>query len=89
LVVLAANQGIIEEVEKKSRRADQIMDRIEWDKKLNKHDFAVGYEDRFVGILEIPYTEFIEKTDIPTHRIRYFKQSGELVWDRTKKINKL
>ena len=49
----------------------------------------MGYEDRFLGIMEIPYEEFELKTDIPSHRIKFFKKNGELVWDRTTKVNKL
>jgi Uncharacterized protein conserved in archaea len=73
----------------KFKGADHIVDRLMWDKKLNKEEFTVGYEDRFLGILEIPFLEFAKKTDIPTHRIKYFKKDGEIVWDRVKKINLL
>ena len=73
----------------KFKGSDHIYNRILWDKKLKKEEFAVGYEDRFLGILEIPFEEFNLKTDIPLHRIKYFKKNGEMVWDRVQKINKL
>mmetsp|Transcript_16721 Transcript_16721/g.14609 ORF Transcript_16721/g.14609 Transcript_16721/m.14609 type:complete len:91 (+) Transcript_16721:1992-2264(+) len=73
----------------KFKGADHIFNRIMWDKTFNKSEFVVGYEDRFLGIMEIPYEEFELKTDIPSHRIKFFKKNGELVWDRATKVNKL
>mmetsp|Transcript_4240 Transcript_4240/g.3561 ORF Transcript_4240/g.3561 Transcript_4240/m.3561 type:complete len:86 (+) Transcript_4240:345-602(+) len=74
----------------KFKGADHIYDRILWDEKLKPEDFTIGYEDRFLGILEISFNEFsMKKNDIPTHRIQYFKKDGEIAWDRKKKINNL
>jgi len=61
----------------KFKGADHIYDRILWDEKLDKSEFSIGYEDRFLGILEVPFEEFsLKKNDIPTHRIQYFKKNG-------------
>lgn len=73
----------------KFKGSDHIYHRILWDKKLDKAEFSVGYEDRFLGILEIPFEEFNLKTDIPMHRIKFFRRKGEIVWDRVQKINNL
>jgi uncharacterized protein (UPF0248 family) len=70
----------------KFKGADQIYHRILWDDELNKEEFEVGYEDRYLGTLEIPFKEFSQKTDIPAHRIRFFKKNGNIVWDRTSKF---
>jgi len=70
----------------KLKGADQIVNRIKWDKKQNMNEFTVGYDDRFLGIMDIPFVEFALKADIPSHRIYYFKRNGEIVWDRTNKI---
>ena len=72
----------------KFKGADHIFHRILWDKKMLKEEFTIGFEDRFLGILEIPFLEFAQKGDLPSHRIKFFKRNGELVWDRTLKINK-
>jgi len=70
----------------KLKGADQIINRIKWDKEQNKNEFTVGYDDRFLGIMDIPFVEFDKQTDIPSHRIKHFKRNGEIVWDRTNKV---
>jgi hypothetical protein len=42
----------------------------------------------FTGIEEVSIKEF-ESHEIPLHRIRYFKRLGQIVWDRTKKVDKI
>lgn len=97
--VLAANVGVKKATKKKGedqkkslvkfKGADHICDRLLWDESLKKEEYVVGYEDRFLGVLEIPFTEFCMKKDIPTHRVQYFKRKGELVWDRASKMNNI
>jgi uncharacterized protein (UPF0248 family) len=70
--------------QRKLKGADEIINRIKWDKSQDKDDFVIGYEDRFLGIMEITFAQF-EKADIPMHRIKHFKKKGEVVWDRTNK----
>ncbi len=41
-----------------------------------------------VGDMEIPFGEF-GNTEIPFHRIRYYKKNDEVIWDRRKKSDKL
>ncbi len=68
--------------------ADKIWYQILWDHKCNKLEYAVGYLDRFEGMIEVSFAVFETlKEDIPFHRIRYYKKNGETVWDRQKKIN--
>ena len=79
--------------EKKSkfRTAEYIINRIQWDPNLNanKNDYRIGYEDRFLGIVEIEFEEFIAKSaEIKEHRIKYFKKQGEVFWDKNLKIDK-
>jgi len=70
--------------------ADKIYHKIIWDEHLKEDDFSVIYEDRFEGNIEEPFCIFKElKEDIPFHRIRFYKQNGEIVWGRKDKINKL
>lgn len=70
------------------RDGEYVINRILWDSKYNKEDFTVGYEDRFLGILEMPFNEFIV-SEVPKHRIRFFKMKGTILWDRTKRMNLL
>lgn len=70
----------------KFKAEHQIISRILWDKSYDQSDFSVGYEDRFLGILEMPFTEFI-KSEVPHHRTKYFKKKGIIMWDRAKRIN--
>ena len=75
----------------KFRTAEYIINRIQWDPNLNanKSDYRIGYEDRFLGIVEIEFEEFIAKSaEIKEHRIKYFKKQGEVVWDKNLKIDK-
>lgn len=39
--------------------------------------YELGYLDRFLGMLEIGLQEFL-KTEVPKHRIQYFKRNGKL-----------
>lgn len=49
--------------------------------------------DRFTGIKEIAFSEFKgvheDRDGIPQHRIRYFKISEKIVWDRENRIDLL
>jgi len=68
-----------EDYEKKSkfRTAEYIINRIQWDPNLNLKEYRIGYEDRFLGIVEIEFDEFIAKAaEIKEHRIKYFKKTG-------------
>ncbi|KKZ64259.1 hypothetical protein EMCG_09757 [[Emmonsia] crescens] len=72
----------------KLRPASDILSRLRWDPSLHSTEYIVGYEDRFLGAMEIPLDRWkSEQTDeefIPQHRILYFKQKtdGRVVWDR-------
>lgn len=48
--------------------------------------YEVGYMDRFLGIMQMPLADFCN-TDIPKHRIQYFKRNGKAVWDRQERID--
>lgn len=40
------------------RPAEDVLKRLKWDRSLDPEDFIVGYEDRFLGLCETPYTEY-------------------------------
>ncbi|CAL8101898.1 unnamed protein product [Calicophoron daubneyi] len=73
------------------RTAMDVVKRILWDELIPEDEITIGYEDRFLGILEKPFTEFswenLASIDyytfaIPEHRIQYFKYKDEIIWDK-------
>ncbi|CAK8698489.1 unnamed protein product [Clavelina lepadiformis] len=74
------------------KTASDVIKRIKWDRQLDSTQFIVGYEDRFVGIVEKDFGDFDWDSDIasvgpdilaiPQHRIQYFKYQDEIVWDK-------
>ncbi|CAK7227094.1 hypothetical protein SCUCBS95973_006425 [Sporothrix curviconia] len=72
----------------KFRTAQDVIKRLRWDPHLDRSDFIVGYEDRFLGarekLLESWKAEQTDEEFIPQHRILYFKRrsDGVVVWDR-------
>jgi len=85
-----------EDIKKNSMKtADDVISRIEWDDRLDKRYFRVGYIDRFLGLQEKSFNDFDFKVDlstisdrhssilaIPKHRIQYFKYNNEIIWDK-------
>lgn len=81
------------------KTASDVISRIKWDDELSPKDFAVGYLDRFLGIMEKCFADFswedLASVDhfvdlaIPRHRIQYFKYLGEIVWDKRERIDKV
>jgi 2'-5' RNA ligase/predicted kinase/uncharacterized protein (UPF0248 family) len=74
------------------RTAADVISRILWDPDVNTEEFTIGYLDRFVGVIEKPFTAFswedlasvgIDVLAVPQHRIQYFKYREEVVWDKT------
>ena len=73
------------------RQATDVISRILWDPDLPSEEFTVGYLDRFVGIIEKPFSAFswediasvgASVLAVPKHRIQYFKYRNEIVWDK-------
>jgi poly(A) polymerase len=73
---------------KKIRHSVDVFNRIKWDAQMSLQNWVIGYEDRFVGIIEVPIAEFDHST-IPWHRVRIFKRDGEIVWDRLNRIDRV
>ncbi|CAF3602493.1 unnamed protein product [Rotaria sp. Silwood1] len=73
------------------RHSNLIFNRILHDKTIDRSQVVIGYEDRFTGIHEILFNEFKRVHEheygIPLHRIRHFKINGNLVWDRSKRLD--
>ncbi|KAF7655554.1 hypothetical protein LDENG_00054470 [Lucifuga dentata] len=90
------------EINKKPRMrtADDVISRILWDPSVEASEFIVGYVDRFLGVLERPFSDFnwdINPCDcdysaelaLPRHRIQYFSYRGHRVWDRHSRTDRV
>ncbi|CAF4003120.1 unnamed protein product [Adineta steineri] len=77
------------------KTSEDVISRIEWDTRLDKRYFRVGYIDRFLGLQEKSFNDFDFQVDlstvsdrhsnvlaIPKHRIQYFKYNNEIIWDK-------
>lgn len=79
----------------KLRPASDVLSRLRWDPEVDSDDFVVVYLDRFTGFKEISLDQWKSDTSddefIPQHRITAFKQrsTGEIVWHRAEKIDKI
>lgn len=82
------------------RTVDDVISRILWDTPVEAEHFVVGYVDRFLGVLERPFSEFNWDTDpcdcdytselaLPRHRIQYFVFRGQRVWDRSSRTDRV
>uniref|UniRef100_A0A8C6MFR5 C3H1-type domain-containing protein n=1 Tax=Nothobranchius furzeri TaxID=105023 RepID=A0A8C6MFR5_NOTFU len=82
------------------RTADDVISRILWDPSVDSSEFAVGYVDRFLGVLERPFCDFNWDTNpcdcdysselaLPRHRIQYFTYRGQRVWDRHSRTDRV
>ncbi|NP_001087367.1 leukocyte receptor cluster (LRC) member 9 L homeolog [Xenopus laevis] len=78
------------------KTAADVISRIQWDPNLPKEHFLIGYLDRFLGIIEKPYSAFCwedlasvghDVLAIPKHRIQYFKYQRLVVWDKTSRTD--
>lgn len=78
------------------RTAGDVRKRIQWDESLQREHFTIGYLDRFEGIVEKPFTDFVWKDladaelddlAIPEHRIHYFKYKERKVWDKDLRLD--
>jgi uncharacterized protein (UPF0248 family) len=63
-------------------------DITKWDSALNKAEYSIGYEDRFLGIMEVAFEDF-DTEAIPFHRVWLFKHRGDIIWDRENRVDKL
>uniref|UniRef100_A0A9J7XLP5 Leukocyte receptor cluster (LRC) member 9 n=1 Tax=Cyprinus carpio carpio TaxID=630221 RepID=A0A9J7XLP5_CYPCA len=82
------------------RTADDVISRIKWDCSVDPADFIVGHLDRFLGVLERPFSDFSwdsqvcdcdssEELALPHHRIQYFSYKGQRVWDRDSRTDRV
>jgi len=70
----------------KLRTSEDVYHRIMWDPSFNKAEYTICYEDRFLGLMEVPFESF-DHENIPFHRVWLYKHRGDIVWDREKRID--
>lgn len=53
--------AVAEEAKEKVRLrpAEDVLHRIKWDPERRPEQYVVGYEDRFEGVLEMPFGEYV------------------------------
>lgn len=80
---------VLSQKKKRFRTSEEVYNQVRWDNKYSTLDFIIGYEDRFVGIIEVPFDKFRADPDIfiPWHRVWYFKRRGDIIWDRKERID--
>ncbi|KAM9851760.1 leukocyte receptor cluster member 9 [Aulostomus maculatus] len=82
------------------RTADDVISRILWDPSVDASQFVVGYMDRFLGVVERPFSDFNWDTNpcdcdystelaLPRHRIQYFTHRGHRIWDRHSRTDRV
>jgi uncharacterized protein (UPF0248 family) len=77
----------------KLRTSADVYNRLMWDPHADRADYAVGYEDRFVGVMEMPLTNWKREVEdeafVPFHRVVHFRRvsDGMLVWDRRNRVD--
>eukprot|EP00051_Salpingoeca_urceolata_P020519 m.308832 g.308832 ORF g.308832 m.308832 type:complete len:1714 (-) comp19634_c2_seq15:115-5256(-) len=81
---------------KAMKTSTDVIKRIIWDPDVPAHCCVVGYDDRFLGILEKSFAAF-DWSDyaslshltvaIPKHRIVYFKYRNRIVWDKRTRLD--
>lgn len=74
----------------KLRSSEDVYNRILHDDAFDPNAVWIGYEDRLVGAVELPLSEFVpvdQGGDLPMHRIRYFCRGEEVLWDRRRHLD--
>uniref|UniRef100_A0A8D2LIM1 Leukocyte receptor cluster member 9 n=1 Tax=Varanus komodoensis TaxID=61221 RepID=A0A8D2LIM1_VARKO len=78
------------------KTAEDVISRLLWDNQVPAEHFTIGYLDRFLGILEEPFSAFSWEDlasagpgvlAIPKHRIQYFKYRSRIVWDKVSRTD--
>lgn len=76
---------------RRMKTSEECINWIRHDSRFNSEEFIISYEDRFVGLMEVPVSKFTSDTSsdvfIPQHRIWLIKQNGRIVWDRKNRMD--
>jgi tRNA-splicing ligase RtcB (3'-phosphate/5'-hydroxy nucleic acid ligase) len=69
--------------------SQDIANQLRWDERFDEHDFFVGFETRFDGLREMPLTHFLEHSEVPWHRVQYFRNTDGIQWDRRTRFDRI
>jgi uncharacterized protein (UPF0248 family) len=74
----------------KLRTFEDVFHRIRWDDKYNMLVMRMGYDDRLLGAMEMPLSQFVpvvEGGELPMHRVWYVRSGRDVLWDRRRKLD--
>ncbi|CAE7022988.1 Leng9 [Symbiodinium natans] len=71
------------------RTSEDVYNRLLHDERFHPAKVVVGYEDRFLGPLEVKLPDFRPGGDIPFHRVYYFREEEEVLWDRRARLDRI
>eukprot|EP00439_Symbiodinium_sp_Y106_P054583 s977_g7.t1 len=71
------------------RTSEDVYHRLIHDERFRVSKVMMGYEDRFLGPLEVKLLDFRPGGDIPYHRVYYFREEGEVLWDRRARLDRV
>lgn len=74
---------------KKLRTSREVYDQLRWDPRLDARSVIIGYDSRRDGMQEMALADFEPGGDIPWHRIWYFRNERERLWDREQRLDRL
>lgn len=69
--------------------ANEVYARIQWDPRLDPSRYVLGIDQHERGVTEVTFTAFVPNGDIPWHRVVYFRDERQTVWDRRERRHRL
>ncbi|CAJ1327881.1 unnamed protein product, partial [Effrenium voratum] len=79
-----------QEPSRKLRTSEDVYHRILHDSaRFSPEEVAIGYEDRFLGPMEVKLLDFTPGGDIPFHRLFYVRRGEEILWDRKQRRDRV
>jgi len=73
----------------KLRTSEDVYHRVLHDANFDPKELTIGYEDRFLGPMEVQLVDFKPGGEIPFHRIYYFRRGSEVLWDRKHRLDRI
>lgn len=73
----------------KLRTSREVYDQIRWDPRIDARRVVIGYDSRRDGMQEIALSDFVPGGDIPWHRIWFFRDDKQVLWDREQRMDRL
>ncbi|CAE7679320.1 Leng9 [Symbiodinium sp. CCMP2456] len=71
------------------RTSEDVYHRLIHDERFRAAKVIMGYEDRFLGPLEVQLLDFRPGGDIPYHRVYYFREEEHVLWDRRARLDRV